>query len=264
MSNANTENKVAGSAATEEFSFETPFDVLELPSKGLLYPGRPETVKVEFLTASDENILTSPNLIRSGKVIDVLLQKKIKSTEIPVNQMLVGDRNAIMIWLRATGYGEMYPVKMVDPVTAEEFETEVDLSSLSTKPLTAQPDENNEFDFTLPRSKKKIKFKLLTVADETSITKKTEARNKATKSMISMALTYRLQAQILEIEGNRDPNIISKFIEVIPAYDSLKFREHSDEIEPGIDLEVEVEGPSGSFRSPFAIGLNFFWPNAGV
>ena len=79
-----------------------------------------------------------------------------------------------------------------------------------------------------------------------------------------MALTYRLQAQIMEIEGNRDPNTISKFIEVMPAYDSLKFREYSDEIEPGIDLEVEVEGPSGNFRSPFAIGLNFFWPNAGV
>jgi hypothetical protein len=247
-----------------DFNFEAPFDVLELPSKGLLYPGRPATVKVEYLTAADENILTSPNLIRSGKVLDVLLQKKIKSSEIPMEQMLVGDRNAIMIWLRATGYGEMYPVKMLDPETAEEFETEIDLSNLGTKELTAQPDENGEFDFLLPRSKKKIKFRLLTVADETSITKKTEQRNKATKSPISNALTYRLQAQIKEIEGNRDPSMIAKFIEIMPAFDSLKFREYSDEIEPGIDLEVDVEGPSGTFRSPFTIGLNFFWPNARV
>ena len=247
-----------------DFNFEAPFDVLELPSKGLLYPGRPATVKVEYLTAADENILTSPNLIRSGKVLDVLLQKKIKSSEIPMEQMLVGDRNAIMIWLRATGYGEMYPVKMLDPETAEEFETEIDLSNLGTKELTAQPDENGEFDFLLPRSKKKIKFRLLTVADETSITKKTEQRNKATKSPISNALTYRLQAQIKEIEGNRDPSMIAKFIEVMPAFDSLKFREYSDEIEPGIELEVDVEGPSGPFRSPFNIGLNFFWPNARV
>jgi hypothetical protein len=181
-----------------------------------------------------------------------------------MEQMLVGDRNAIMIWLRATGYGEMYPVKMLDPETAEEFETEIDLSNLGTKELTAQPDENGEFDFLLPRSKKKIKFRLLTVADETSITKKTEQRNKATKSPISNALTYRLQAQIKEIEGNRDPSMIAKFIEVMPAFDSLKFREYSDEIEPGIDLEVDVEGPSGTFRSPFTIGLNFFWPNARV
>ncbi len=247
-----------------DFNFEAPFDVLELPSKGLLYPGRPATVKVEYLTAADENILTSPNLIRSGKVLDILLQKKIKSSEIPMEQMLVGDRNAIMIWLRATGYGEMYPVKMIDPETGEEFETDIDLSTLGTKELTSQPDENGEFDFFLPRSKKKIKFRLLTVADETSITKKTEQRNKATKSPISNALTYRLQAQIKEIEGNRDPSMIAKFIEVMPAFDSLKFREYSDEIEPGIDLEVDVEGPSGTFRSPFTIGLNFFWPNARV
>lgn len=249
---------------SEDFNFETPFDVLELPSKGLLYPGRPSTVKVEYLTAADENILTSPNLIRSGKVLDILLEKKIKSSEITMNDMLVGDRNAIMIWLRATGYGEMYPVKMTDPVTMEEFETEVDLSTLKTKELTVQPDENNEFSFDLPRSKKKIKFKLLTVADENTITKKSEQRNKATKSLISNALTYRLQAQIKEIDGNRDPNYIAKFIEVMPAYDSLKFREYSDEIEPGINLEVEVEGPSGPFLSPFTIGLNFFWPNAKI
>lgn len=247
-----------------EVTFETPFDVLELPSKGLLYPGRPSTVKVEYLTASDENILTSPNLIRSGKVLDVLIERKIKSSEISLHNMLVGDRNAIMIWLRATGYGEMYPVKMTDPITMEEFETEIDLSNLKTKELTVQPDENNEFSFELPKSKKKIKFKLLTVADETSITKQSEARNKITKSPISNALTYRLQSQIKEIDGNRDPNYISKFIQVMPAYDSLKFREYSDEIEPGIDLTVEVEGPSGPFQSPFTIGANFFWPNARI
>jgi hypothetical protein len=247
-----------------EFNFDAPFDVLELPSKGLLYPGRPSTVRVEYLTASDENILTSPNLIKSGKVLDILLQKKIKSTEISLDQMLVGDRNSIMIWLRATGYGEMYPVKMMDPETGDEFETEIDLSALGTKELTAEPDENGEFDFFLPRSKKKIKFRLLTVSDESSISKKTDQRNKATKSLISNALTYRLQAQIKEIDGNRDPVFLAKFIEVMPAFDSLKFREYSDEIEPGIQLEVDVEGPSGPFRSPFNIGLNFFWPNARV
>jgi hypothetical protein len=197
-------------------------------------------------------------------VLDVLIEKKIKESAITMNQMLVGDRNAIMIWLRATGYGEMYPVKMTDPLTYEEFETEIDLSKLKTKSLTVQPDENNEFSFDLPRSKKKIKFRLLTVADETSITKKTEQRSKVTKSQISNALTYRLQSQIMEVDGNRDPNYISKFLEVMPAYDSLKFREYSDEIEPGIDLEVEVEGPSGNFRSIFTIGPNFFWPNARI
>jgi hypothetical protein len=132
-----------------EFHFEVPFDVLPLPSKGLLYPGKSDSIKVEYMTAADENILTSPNLIKSGKVLDVLIERKVKESPIPVDDMLVGDRNAIMIWLRATGYGEMYPVKMTDPVTAEEFEHEIDLNDLKSVPIGAQPDEHNEFSFTL-------------------------------------------------------------------------------------------------------------------
>lgn len=256
MSTENTKN--------EDFIFETPFDVLELPSKGLLYPGKESTVRVEYLTAEDENILTSPNLIRSGKVLDVLLQKKLKDSKIPYQNMLVGDRNAIMIWLRATGYGEMYPVTLTDPETGDDFETEIDLSSLGSKELTVEPDENNEFEFVLPRSKKKIKFKLLTVADETNIAQRNEKKTKLTKSPISESLTYRLESQITEIEGNRDPSIISRFVRTMPAFDSLKFREYSDEIEPGINLEVDVEGPSGPFQTYLPIGINFFWPNARV
>jgi hypothetical protein len=252
------------STENQDFVFETPFDVLELPSKGLLYPGRVSEVKVEYLTAEDENILTSPNLIRSGKVLDILLEKKLKNSPIRYQDMLVGDRNAIMIWLRATGYGEMYPVKLNDPSTGEEFETEIDLSTLETKSLTAEPDENNEFTFELPRSKKTIKFKLLTVAEESNIVQRNEKKTKLTKSPISESLTYRLQAQIKEVDGNRDPSMIARFIQVMPAYDSLKFREYSDSIEPGIELEVDVEGPNGPFRTFFPIGLNFFWPNARV
>ena len=250
---------------TNEFHFEVPFDVLPLPSKGLLYPGNKDSIKVEFMTASDENILTSPNLIKSGKVLDILIERKVKESPVPVDQMLVGDRNAIMIWLRATGYGEMYPVKLTDPMTAEDFETEIDLNELKTKEIGAQPDENNEFSFEMPKSKAKIKFRMLTVGDEREILQKSEKRAKLTKSPITNLLTSRLEKQIVEINGNRDPNYISKYIQVIPAYDSLKFREYIDEIEPGIDMTVDVEAPSGEpFRSTIPIGINFFWPNARV
>jgi hypothetical protein len=250
---------------TQQIQLEVPFDEISLPSKGLLYPNQKSTVKVEYLTAADENILTSQNLIKNGKVLEVLLQRKIKDKDLPHSQLLVGDRNAIMIWLRATGYGEMYPIKLTDPETYEEFETEVDLSKLKSKELTAQPDENGLFDFELPRSKKKIKFKLLTVGDETSIIKSSESREKAMKNGISNMLTYRLATQIKEIDGNSDPNFIQRFIQVMPALDSLKFREYSDSIEPGIDMEIELESPSGfPFKAQVPIGLNFFWPNAGV
>jgi hypothetical protein len=245
-------------------SFEIPFDVIELPSKGVLYPSRQPTLKVEYMTASDENILTSQNLIKNGKVLDVLLEKKIKDKTLPLRDLLVGDRNAIMIWLRATGYGEIYPVKLTDPTSGIEFDYDVNLNDLKFKELTVQPDEKGLFDFELPKSKKKIKFKFLTVADENDIIKMSEARQKAYKDGVNTTLTYRLFKQIKEIDGNADPNFIQKFIEVMPAYDSLKFREYSDSIEPGIDMSLEVEGPTGPFRAPITIGLNFFWPNAGV
>jgi hypothetical protein len=251
--------------SSTELNYEIPFDVIPLPSKGLLYPGQQPTVKVSYLVASDENVLTSPNLIKSGKVIDVLIERKVRDLPISYGDLLIGDRNAIMIWLRATGYGEMYNVKLMDPVTAEEFETEINLNELKIKELTVEPDENSEFSFFLPKSQKNIKFRLLTVKDEENINKKNEARNKKVKSPISNLLTYRLESQITEVEGVRDMNKISQFIQNMPAFDSLKFREYSDSIEPGIDLEVEVEGPSGEpFQTYITIGPTFFWPNARV
>jgi len=250
---------------TTDVHFEVPFDVLPLPSKGLLYPGKSDSIKVEYMTASDENILTSPNLIKSGKVLDVLIERKVKDSPIPLKDMLVGDRNAIMIWLRATGYGEMYPIKLTDPVTADEFEYEVDLNTLKTKPIGAQPNENNEFSFSMPKSKSEIKFKMLTVGDETEIITKNEKRSKLTKSPVANLLTSRLEKQITEINGNRDPNYISKYVQVLPAYDSLEFRKYVDSIEPGIDMTVDVEAPSGEpFQAPVPLGINFFWPNARV
>jgi hypothetical protein len=250
----------------QEFQIQAPFDVIPLPSKGLFYPGQNGMVKVEYLTAMDENILTSQNLIKSGKVLEYLLERKIKESPVPVDDLLVGDRNAIMIWLRATGYGEMYPVKLTDPGSGVEFDYEINLSELQNKELPdgVEPDERGEFSFELPKSKKKIKFKLLTVGDEKSILNRAEKYEKATKSQISNVLTYRLQAQIKEIDGNRDINYIQQFVNMMPAFDSLKFREYSDSIEPGINMSVEVEGPTGTFQAPVTIGLNFFWPNVRV
>lgn len=251
---------------TQEIQFQAPFDVIPLPSKGLLYPGQQGNVKVEYMTAMDENILTSPNLIKSGKVLDILLEKKIKESPVPFDELLIGDRNAIMIWLRATGYGEMYPVKLTDPTSGVEFETEIDLTTLKTKELpdNVEPNEKGEFSFLLPRSKKNVKFKLMTVGDEKSVLVRSEKYEKATKSQISNTLTYRLQSQIKEIDGNRDINFIQQFINVMPAFDSLKFREYSDSIEPGIDMSADVEGPTGSFQAQITLGLNFFWPNVRV
>ena len=242
--------------------FVVPFDVIELPSKGLLYPNSDGTLKIEYMTAEDENILTSPNLVQSGKVLDVLLERKIKDKELKAKDLLVGDRNAIMVFLRSTAYGEMYPVTLTDPETGEEFETEVDLSKLKVKEIGAAPNEEGLFTYNLKRTKKDIKFRLLTSQDEENLIKSEEKRKKLLKAKVSKLLTSRLALQISEVDGNTDKSYIEQFVQFMPAGDSLDLRKYMDEIEPGIDLRADVESPSGaSFRSLVPITVRFFWPN---
>jgi len=247
----------------ENTTFEVPYDVIPLPSGGLLYPGKKPTIEVEYLTAMDENILTSPNLLQSGKFIDVLLKRKIRDKEIDQKDLLIGDRNAIVIWLRATGYGEKYPVTITTP-DGDEFESEVDLTKLKQKPLGATPDENGYFDFELPRSKKQIKFKLLTVRDEEDLSKRNEAQKKRNAEYTD-TITHKLGTQIVSIDGRTDKEWIYNFSRVMPAGDSLALRQYINKIEPGVDLNVEVEVPGGEPINTFLIlGPDFLWPDFGI
>lgn len=239
-----------------------PFDVIELPSKGYFYPNRKTHVRVGYLTAADENILTSPNLIQSGKVIEVLLRKKIKDKDIDIKNLLPGDRTAIMLFLRATGYGKDYPISLIDPLTGDEFEYVVDLSSLQVKEITEMPDANGEFNFELPRSKKQIKIKLLSPEEEKNITEVDEKRKLAYgEDYISNRLTMRLEKAIVEIDGNRDKSFIANFIQSMPAFDSLSVRSHLIKVEPGVDTNIKVKAPSGEIvQTNIPFGPNFFWP----
>ncbi len=246
----------------QQMRVEVPYDVIPLPSKGLLYPGKSPTIEVEYLTAMDENILTSPNLLQSGKFVDVLLKRKVRNSEIPVKDLLIGDRNAILIWLRATGYGEKYPVTIQTP-EGGEFESEVDLTKLKQKEIGAEPDGNGLFDFTLPMSKKKIKFRLLTAKDEDELTKREEAQQKR-KSEILDTLTHKMGTHIMSVDGRTDKEWIHNFVRVMPARDSLELRRYISKIEPGVDLSISVEGPGGdSIDSFLVIGPDFFWPDYG-
>lgn len=243
--------------------FEVPYDVIPLPSEGLLYPGKNPTLEVEYLTAMDENILTSPNLLQTGKFVDVLLKRKIRDKNIRPEDLLVGDRNAILIWLRATGYGEKYPVTVLGE-DGEEFESEVDLTSLKQKKIGAQPDENGLFDFELPITKKKVKFRLLTAKDEDDLEKRADSQKKR-KAEFSDVLTHRLGTQIMSIDGKTDKEWIHNYVRVMPAKDSLELRKYINKIEPGVDLTVTVTGPGGDPMDTFlAIGPDFFWPDFGV
>lgn len=243
-------------------NFEPAHDVITLPSEGRFYKNKKSTVKVAYLTAADENILTSPNLLQSGKMIDVLLDRKVLDQDMKPSQMLSGDKNAILFFLRATGYGEMYPVEIPDPKTGESFETEIDISQFQPKPITIQPDENGECEFLLPRSKKKIKFKYLTADEDDKLSREDDARRKKMgQNAISQLLTMRLSTQVTEIEGIRDRAQIQQYVENMPVADSGALRKYINDNEPGLDLNVSIQAPSGEFFfGELPITSKFLWP----
>lgn len=143
-----------------------PYDVIPLPSNGETYKNRVNRVQVEYLTAYDENMITSPNLYRDGMIIDFLLKNKVKTTSIDTDDLVKGDVDAITLWLRATSYGSDFPIKAIDPKTGVEFETTYDLSKLKYKEFNLKGDENGNFTFECPVSKDVIKFRYLTRKDE--------------------------------------------------------------------------------------------------
>ena len=239
-----------------------PFDVLPLPSEGKLYQGRKSSVKVAYLTTADENILTSPNLVESGDFLEILINRKLLEPNIRYKDLLPGDRNAIMIWLRATGYGEMYPVQIYDEISDEPFDTEIDLSKLNTIKLNIEPDSDGLFSFILPLSKANVRFKLLTVGDIDRLEKIVLANK---DNIINEEQTLILQNQLVEINGNRDRNFINDFVNNLRVMDSQKLRDYIKSIDCGVDMNITVRTPGGgSIKTFLPLTTKFFWPNANI
>jgi len=238
-----------------------PFDVIPLPSEGKLYPRRNKTVKVSFMTTADENILTSPNLMESGEFLEILINRKLLEPDLRYKDLLPGDRNAIMIWLRATGYGEMYPILVYDE-KEEVFETEVNLSDLKQIPLNVEPNSEGMFDFQLPISKSNIVFKMLTVGELEELGKKVEA----TKDLpVNEEATLILEAQIVAVDGNRDRDFIKNFVRNMRVGDAQKLRDYFDKIECGVDMNLTVRTPGGGSVETFLpFTPKFFWPNSEI
>ena len=240
--------------------YKVPYDVLELPSQGLLYPNKKSSVKVEYLTAFDENILTSPNIVNSGKVLDVLLERKVKDLGFDVNDLLEGDRMAILIFLRTTAFGEMYSQAVIDPKTGKVVEGQIDLSKLEQKKLEVSPDENGFFDFIFPQSKKNVKFRFLTGNDETEISRMDEEQLSRNND-ISTKTTLRLERAIMEYGGTTDKMRIANTLKNLNIMDIRKLNKYIAEIEPGIIFRTTARIPGGGSVDTFLkINKNFFWP----
>tara|TARA_B100000963_G_scaffold349582_1_gene358816 strand:+ start:2926 stop:3849 length:924 start_codon:yes stop_codon:yes gene_type:complete len=248
--------------------FEVPTDYIELPSKGMFYKNGKSSVEVKYLTAEDENILTSGDLIKSGKVLDVLLQNAMIDKDITPEEMLSGDRNAVLIALRITGYGDDYETKTTCPSCTETNKKSILLSNLKNKELDITPDSEGLFTVQLPKCKANIKFRLLTGADENRLQKVSEVGKKTIKGKLKVAtiLTERYLLQIMDVNGNRDKTYIKKFIGVMPIADSFFFREYLREIEPGVDLSYgfECNNCGHNYVQEVPITAKLFWPNANI
>jgi hypothetical protein len=238
--------------------FKLPTETVELPSKGLLYPENSElakgTVEIKYMTAKEEDILTNQSYIKNGTVLDKLMKSLIVS-KINYDDLLIGDKNAIMVASRILGYGSEYTFEY----GGEEYT--VDLTTLDNKQLNEElfTSRINDFTFTLPKSKNTITFKLLSHKDEQDINRELEGLKKINKDA-SPELSTRLKYIITSVGGERDKKIVRDFVDnYLLAQDSRALREYVREIQPDVDLTFFPNGSSDRVSLP--IGLKFFWPD---
>lgn len=249
---------------TTKFSFPT--ETVQLPSKGLLYPKdnplSSGTIEMKYMTAREEDILTNVNLLKQGLAIDKVLQALIKS---PINyeELLLCDKNAILISARILAYGKDYTFGYNNPNTEQEERVTIDISQFDNKEVDYSLfDNKNEFSFVLPHSKNTLTFKLLTHGDS----KKMDAELKGLKKIgTGGELTTRLKHQILSVNGDYEPKTIREFVDnYLLSIDSNAFRQHVAEITPDLDLKVNFTLSDGTeikdVQMPFE--LDFFFPGS--
>jgi hypothetical protein len=254
----------------EQQKYDFPTELLDLPSKGLVYPKNHPlakgTIEIKYMTAKEEDILASQNLIKKGIVLDKLFESIIAEPNVNPNDIFIGDKNAILLATRVLGYGADYKVEITDPFTLERQEVVIDLSTVKTKDVNdTLLNRENRYKFKLPKSGKEIEFKLLTHGDETEITKEVQALERIGKGKdMASDVTTRLRYMIVSVDGNSDRGFINKWImNGFLALDTKAFRKYVREISPDMDLKFEftseLSGESEALDIPF--GINFFYPS---
>lgn len=238
------------------------YEIVSLPSKGLFYKDGLKEISIEYLTSKDEDLLTTPSFIEDGSVINRLLERKIITKNVNPNNLLSGDRSALILFLRTSSYGQYYNVSVPDPRTGVSFDAEVDLLKLKYKKIEKKPDENLEFSVDIPMRKKTVKFKLLTSGEEEIILKNADARQEAYGLDHSEFNTMRLKASIKEINGNRDRLYIDKFVDVMPSGDAFTIRKEILTVSPDVDMKYKFKASDGfEFIAPLSMGMDFFFPS---
>jgi len=239
----------------------TSYEIIKLPSKGMFYSHRISEVNVEYMTSKDEDLLTTPSLIESGTVLDVLLKRKMKTPGITPEELLAGDRNAIILFLRTSSYGAEYSVQVTDPRSGIPFKTSIDLLKLRYKEVKELPDEYGHFTVELPMRKKTATIKLLTAGEETRLFKKSEALREAYGNEFNEFNTMKLKAGIMAINEKTDRSYIDKFVDAMPALDALTIRRKILDVSPDVDMDYEFICKDGyKFNAQLTVGIDFFFP----
>jgi hypothetical protein len=233
-----------------------PTEVIELPSKGLIYPeDNPLSsgkIEMKYMTAREEDILTNQSYIQNGTVLDKLLQALIIS-KINYSDLVVGDKNAIMVAARILGYGKDYSFDY------DGTEYTVDLSDIDNKPFEHSNKGVNEFNYTLTSTGTQITYKILTHSDEQKIQTELDGLKKINKNS-SPELSTRLKYMITSVNGDRETKSVREFVDNhLLARDSREFRKHIKEVQPDVDLTFFPDGSENRVDIP--IGLRFFWPD---
>jgi hypothetical protein len=237
-----------------------PTEVIELPSKGLLYPAdhplAKGSVEMKYMTAREEDILTNPNYIEKGIVVEKLLESLL-ITKVDLNEFFVGDKNAIMLAARILGYGKDYTFNY----NGKSYT--VDLSKLDAKPLDSDIfSERNRFKFTLPVSGNEVVFKLLSEKDETKIDEEVTGLKKLNKDS-NPTITTRLKHMILSVNGDEDRTNIKNFVDnYLLAADSRALRNYALSINPDVETKFKAVNSNGVEEDvDLPIGITFFYPD---
>tara|TARA_B100001094_G_C17915658_1_gene663386 strand:+ start:49 stop:798 length:750 start_codon:yes stop_codon:yes gene_type:complete len=242
-----------------------PSEQVTLPSKGLLYskesPLSKGSVEMKYMTAREEDVLTNQSLIQKGIVIDELLKSLIITPDIDYNDLLVGDKNAIMVAARVLGYGADYSFSY------NNEEQTVDLTKIKDKLMDESlvTDGKNEFHFTLPASKIEVTFKLLTHGDEKKLSNELKGLKKLNKNAAPEVST-RMKHMITSVNGDVETKTIREFVDnTLLARDARDLRNYASEIQPDVDLSFDFEDARGDLkRVDIPIEVGFFWPDASI
>ena len=245
---------------SEEQKF--PSEIVDLPREGKLYPNdhplKDGKIELKYMTAKEEDILTSTNLIKKGIVIDKLLDSLILTKNITSADLVLGDKNAVMVAARILAYGPEYNCE-VTLDSGEKVNHTFDLTDCPFKKCPEDVNENN-FEIDLPASKKKLGFKILIGKEETQITKELDMIKKKVGSNVTPELTTRLKKVITSVDGESEQNTINLFVDNMLSRDSIALRRKIADVSPDINLEQEIEIEGETVKVDIPMTVNFFWP----